>query len=280
MSTNLIPFTNDEFALDLIPDGDSFKVAAPGLARALGMRDAFRLLESIPDDEKGSTLACTPGGEQRIGVVTEAGFYRAIGQRQAARITDPEIRAKVQRFQSWVYGTVLPEIRKTGGYQSAPALTADAPDDVIVHKALQITYRKVQELEAANSEMRPKAAYFDEFVADEDLILFRTLANQLEIGEKALRETLLARKWIYRVTGRRWSNKKQAIVDVHQYRAYAEKKHLFRLVPCHDAPRVNGEVQQALKLTPAGAESVARAVKRWGSQPQLAVVPTGEETQS
>ena len=130
-----VPFTNGEFALELLPAGDSFKVAAPGLARALGMREAFDLLRPIPEDEKGSELVRTPGGEQRIGVVTEAGFYRAIGQRQAARITDPEIRSKVERFQSWVYGTVLPEIRKTGGYSSRPALT----DDEIVAQALAIT---------------------------------------------------------------------------------------------------------------------------------------------
>lgn len=133
----------------------------------------------------------------------------------------------------------------------------------LVQKALQITYRQVRELEAVNAEMQPKANYFDEFVADEDLIQFRTLANQLEIKESELRQLLISHKWIYRMDGKRWSNKKNKIVNVYQYRAYAEKKHLFRLVPCHEAPRINGEVQQSLKLTPRGAESVTKAVKQW-----------------
>lgn len=132
----------------------------------------------------------------------------------------------------------------------------------LVQRALQVTYRQVQELEAANHEMAPKAAYFDEFVADEDLIQFRTLANQLGVQEKRLREALIERKWIYRVVGKRWSNKKNKIVPVNQYRAYAPKKHLFRLVPCHEAPRINGEVQQALKLTPKGAEAVTRLLDK------------------
>lgn len=133
----------------------------------------------------------------------------------------------------------------------------------LVQRALQITYRQVRELEAVNAEMEPKASYFDEFVAGEDLIQFRTLANQLEIKESALRQILIDHKWIYRVEGNRWSNKLNKIVSVYQYRAYAAKSHLFRLVACHEAPRVNGEVQQSLKLTPRGAEAVAKAVKKW-----------------
>lgn len=139
----------------------------------------------------------------------------------------------------------------------------------LVQRALQITYRQVRELEAVNAEMQPKASYFDEFVADEDLIQFRTLANQLEIKESALRQILIDHKWIYRVEGKRWSNKRNKIVNVYQYRAYAEKKPLFRLVPCHEAPRINGEVQQSLKLTPRGAEAVTKAVKKWLRNPSV-----------
>lgn len=139
----------------------------------------------------------------------------------------------------------------------------------LVQRALQITYRQVRELEAVNAEMQPKASYFDEFVADEDLIQFRTLANQLEIKESALRQILIDHKWIYRVEGKRWSNKRNKIVNVYQYRAYAEKKPLFRLVPCHEAPRINGEVQQSLKLTPRGAEAVTKAVKKWLRGPSV-----------
>lgn len=115
------PFTNDEFSLDFIPDGDSFKVAASGLARALGFREAYDLLRSVPDGEKGSEIVRTPGGEQRVLAVTEAGFYRALGQRQTARIRNPQVRESVARFQSWVYGEVLPSLRR-GGVQ-VPALS-------------------------------------------------------------------------------------------------------------------------------------------------------------
>lgn len=112
-------FTNSEFNIELIPDGDSFKAIAAGVARALGHADARDLIRNIPDDEKGSELVPTPGGEQQVWVLREPGFYRAIGQRQAARIKNPEIRAQVERFQTWVYSDVLPSLRKHGHYELA-----------------------------------------------------------------------------------------------------------------------------------------------------------------
>lgn len=111
--TDVTLFVNDEFELHITPHGaDGLRVQAPSLARALGFHAARDLLRSIPDDEKGWELSPTPGGDQRVGYVTEAGFYRALGQRQVARITDPGARDTVQRFQSWVYGDVLPKLRR------------------------------------------------------------------------------------------------------------------------------------------------------------------------
>ena len=117
-------FQTDEFELRITPDGDSFNVEAPGLARALGMRESYRLVESIPEGEKGSTLSWTPGGPQKVWYLTEPGFYRAIGQRQVARIRDTDVRAQVARFQSWVYAEVLPASRRDGRYEIAPAASA------------------------------------------------------------------------------------------------------------------------------------------------------------
>ncbi|MEU8151704.1 BRO family protein [Nonomuraea sp. NPDC048901] len=113
-------FENGEFELRIHEVDDSFIVEAPGFARALGMRDAYRLVESLPDEEKGKgyTAACTPD-DQEIWHVTEPGFYRAIGQRQPARIKNEAIRAQVIRFQNWVYREVLPSLRRHGTYSIA-----------------------------------------------------------------------------------------------------------------------------------------------------------------
>jgi anti-repressor protein len=110
-------FANGEFAIEVIPEGDTFTVVASGLARALGQRDAVDLVRTIPADEKGYGVVRTPGGEQNVLVLKEPGFYRAIGQRQAARVRDLSVREQVERFQSWVFGDVLPQIRRTGRFE-------------------------------------------------------------------------------------------------------------------------------------------------------------------
>lgn len=118
----------------------------------------------------------------------------------------------------------------------------------------------VAELEAA----APKIEYHDTFVAESDLIQFRTLANQLNIGEQALRRELQRHGWIYDIPCERWSNKKNRKVIEHRWRCKADKKHYFQLVPQHEAPRLNGEVRQTLKITPDGAVAITKALRKWG----------------
>ncbi|OMI34453.1 BRO-N domain-containing protein [Streptomyces sparsogenes] len=119
-------FTNAEFDIEVLPRDTSFIVLASGLAKGLGYRDAHRLVESLPPAEKGYTLACTPGGDQRVWHVTEPGFYRVIGQRQTSRIKDGFVRDQVDRFQHWVFHDVLPSLRQHGHY--SPPVPGNFPE--------------------------------------------------------------------------------------------------------------------------------------------------------
>lgn len=88
-----------------------------------------------------------------MGYLTEAGFYRALGQRQAARIADAELRERVERFQSWTYGIVLPQIRKTGSYNTA---TLDLSDPLAAVEAEAA--RTQRAIEIAKSERAARIA--------------------------------------------------------------------------------------------------------------------------
>ena len=110
------------------------------------------------------------------------------------------------------------------------------------------------------AELEPKADYVDTFVADEDLITFRTLASDLKIGENELRAILLDRKWIYKQESSRWSEKEQRKKPMYRYSAMADKKNYFHAVLAHDAPRFRGEAMHTLKLTPEGAIAVTRLI--------------------
>lgn len=134
-------------------------------------------------------------------------------------------------------------------------------EDQIVHQALQITNRKVKALEAKVAEDAPKVDYHDTFVADDDKMLFRTAASDLDMTEKALRELLVAKGWIYKEETTRWSEKRQEKVKITRWSEYSHKKPYFYRRLDHDAPRFRGEVMWTLKITPSGAAAITRLVK-------------------
>lgn len=276
--TTITPFSNDEFQIDMIPDGDSFKVAAPGLAKSLGFRQALDMTRGIPPEEKGYEIVRTPGGDQEIGYVTESGFYRAIGNRQAARVKDPEIRAQVERFQSWVYGEVLPSIRRHGAYMTENTIEKILTDpDTLIKLATDLKQERSRRVELEAETMAqaaqleaatPKVEYHDTFVAESDQLSFRTVASTLDMKEKELRDLLIERRWIYREATTRRSQKTGELVSQYRYSEYADKKAYFIRRQNHDAPRFRGEVDHTLKITPAGAAAIRRAVGKWSGPAQ------------
>lgn len=156
MSHDLIPFTYQDREIRFTKEGG---IIAADLARILGYRDAEKLTRTLDEDEKGTQMVGTPGGEQRMSVVTEAGFYRACLNRQSGYIKDPEAQAFVKAFQRWVTHEVLPAIRRTGTYATRPQ--PQLSEDEIVHQALQITARRVEQLEADLAKALPKANTWD-----------------------------------------------------------------------------------------------------------------------
>jgi anti-repressor protein len=167
--SNIQLFNNGEFEIRVTPTGDSFIVEAPGLARSLGSRDALTMLRSVPEEEKGYALVRTLGGDQQVWHVTEAGFYRVLGQRQAARIKDPQVRSMVERFQSWVFGEVLPALRRGELVaQQKPALPQDLPtalralaDEMEAHSGTRAELEQEKPLAEAYRDLMDADGTFD-----------------------------------------------------------------------------------------------------------------------
>lgn len=113
------------------------------------------------------------------------------------------------------------------------------------------------------SEVLPAIRKIDQYVTDTDLLSFSTVASTNGVTEKALRELLLKKDWIYAQTDSRWSESKGCKVTRNRYSEKADKKRLFRRVETHEAPRFRGsEVMHTLKVTPAGAEAIARLIAK------------------
>lgn len=111
-------------------DGEPWFIATDA-ARELGHRDAEKLTRTLDDDEKGTHTVGTPGGQQTLSVISEAGLYRAIVQRRATSEVSDEVRERIARFQRFVFHDVLPAIRRTGGYTLPAAPVAPLPPPAV-----------------------------------------------------------------------------------------------------------------------------------------------------
>lgn len=130
-------------------------------------------------------------------------------------------------------------------------------------KVIEQRDARIYQLEQKVTADAPKVGYIDTYVADEDLLSFSTVASTCNVTEKALRELLIEKDWIYVQTDSRWSNTKGKKVERNRYSEKATKKRYFRRVENHEAPRFRGsEVMHTLKITPQGAEAIARLVAK------------------
>lgn len=99
-------FNNSEIRL-IVRAGEPWFITAD-VARVLGYRDASNAGRVLDDDEKGTHIVSTPGGDQKLTVINESGLYALV-----LRSRKPEAR----KFAKWVTSEVLPAIRKTGKYE-------------------------------------------------------------------------------------------------------------------------------------------------------------------
>lgn len=192
-------FLFDGEPVRLFDDGLAPWFSAGDVARSIGHRDANTLTRLLKDKEKGTRIVRTPGGEQVISVISEAGLYRAVMLRQTAGSKlAPATRDRIERFQDWVTGEVLPQIRRTGAYApraAAPAAGVSGmlealkdPSTVlalIAHHAQEtlaaraeaeeakaeasVTRQALVVAEKAVEEAAPKARFYDRFASADGL---------------------------------------------------------------------------------------------------------------
>ena len=158
-ASSIIPFENEEFGvIRALRDetGEPWFVAKDILDRLELDRTAMRKLD---DDEKGVDTIHTPGGDQQVSIVSEAGFYKLV-----LKSRKPEAKA----FQRWVTHEVLPSIRKRGGYMvEVPNETPEqtmARAILIARDAIERQRADIDMLAGENAVLAPKAAMADAFL--------------------------------------------------------------------------------------------------------------------
>lgn len=141
--------------------------------------------------------------------------------------------------------------------QQAPALT----EEQIVHRALQITAAKVQQLEAKIEQDAGKVAYVDNHVDPADVTLFRTVCRNLQINESDLRKALIYRRWIY------VSNTyTMGEYTVREYAAHHNFQAYFKVCKHHNKKNGNATNRETLKITPEGVAGITRFVEKLANE--------------
>ncbi len=115
MTNALQVFKNAEFGeIRTIQQGEDILFVAADVCNALEIKDTSKATSRLDNDEKGTALIRTPGGEQNMNVVNEYGLYNLV-------LTSRKPEAKA--FKRWITHEVIPAIRKSGKYavSSSPA---------------------------------------------------------------------------------------------------------------------------------------------------------------
>ena len=87
--------------------GGEWWAVAKDVAKALGYRDAEKMTRSLDPEEKDTHIVGTPGGKQKMTIVSETGIYEAVFHSR---------REEVKEFKRWVK-RILKELRQQTGLE-------------------------------------------------------------------------------------------------------------------------------------------------------------------
>ena len=123
--------------------------------------------------------------------IGEANLYRCIFQSK---------KEEAKAFQDWVFGEVLPQIRKTGGYIP---VSAEDDEKTVLAKALGIMKRTLEEKNRLIEEQRPMAELGKQVSGSKENIMVGEMAkilyeNGIEIGRRRLFKWLRENGYIFK----------------------------------------------------------------------------------
>lgn len=187
MSTSIIPFQFQDREVRVVDvDGESWFVASD-VAKILGYEKATFMTRRLSVEDKGVHSVHTPGGEQRMTVISEPGLYLAV------------FGSKVpgaQAFKRWVTSEVLPAIRQHGGYLTEQKIEEVLTDpDTLIHLATQLKEARAakvreekarQAVESYARDLEPRADGYDRFLSGDGTDSVGSAAKMLGLSQNKL----------------------------------------------------------------------------------------------
>lgn len=150
MTAEIRVFTYTDQTVRTVVIDDAPWFVAADVTAVLGYGGGARnAVARLPERMKGVADVNTPGGAQRMTVISEPGTYRLVMRSNLA---------EAERFQDWLAEEVVPAIRKTGRYEAAPAIPQSFAE------ALQLAADQARQIEAQAAQLAvaaPKAEAWD-----------------------------------------------------------------------------------------------------------------------
>lgn len=235
----------------VLVDGEPWFVAAD-LAAALGYRDAHNATRLIDAEDRGTQSVSTPGGQQRVTVVSEPGMYL---------LTMRSDLPDAKRFRRWVTHEVLPAIRRTGRYEvaSVPDVPRTLPEALRAYAAeLEAHDATRAVLEAA----APKAEAWDVLASAEGDYSVRQAAYVLNRDPSISTGQNRLFTWLREA---RWLDAKNTPYATHE-------RHVRLRVYSYADPRTGEEqTAQQVRITTEGLGLLHR--RMGGTEPLTELVP-------
>lgn len=144
MDNQMIPFSYEGYQVrTVIVDNEPWFVAKD-VCEVLDISwTGSQTLSRISNAHKGIRNFLTPGGNQKLWCIDEAGLYKLIMRSN---------KEEAERFQDWVTDEVLPTIRKTGSYSIQPITHTEA-----LLQAVQILAQQEKQIKALEAAQETQA---------------------------------------------------------------------------------------------------------------------------
>ena len=131
---DITPFNFGTHTVRVVTQNNQPWFVATDVATTLGYRNAPDASRHLDDDEKGTQIVRTLGGDQKLTLISESGLYALV-----LRSRKPEAR----KFAKWVTSEVLPSIRQTGSYAKQPDARRMEHARQLAHAATLQVYQAV-----------------------------------------------------------------------------------------------------------------------------------------
>jgi anti-repressor protein len=174
----------------LMIDGEPW-FAARDVGAILGLANVRQSVAYLDDDERGVTTADTPGGQQAVSIVSEAGLYSLI---MRSRVPAAGV------FKRWVTHDVLPAIRKTGRYvePAVPKTRVELARELLdaeerAEKWRETATEQLELLGRAHGMLKavePKVEAFDDLMDADGTFSLAQAAQLVGVGRQTLIDRL------------------------------------------------------------------------------------------